>query len=228
MTKAKVVLPHGEDAKAKKPRLKKSDGANVTESRKAIIGQEVHGIVDGSFDAGYLLTVKVGDSPLVFRGLVFEPGMLPPLSKNNDIAPTIRAATWDQQITLPTTVEVPQVVNGSSLTARESTRVVTGQGLQNQDEGLSNLARIAAVEQGTTEPSYVPEAVVNISTLKKEAGDLGDLEADRTEPIHLDKIVDSRNDFLSTQCSSINSDVEMPELVVQKVANPRTQQSDPY
>ncbi|KAI5054420.1 hypothetical protein GOP47_0030687, partial [Adiantum capillus-veneris] len=198
MTKAKVVLPHGEDAKAKKPRLKKSDGANVTESRKAIIGQEVHGIVDGSFDAGYLLTVKVGDSPLVFRGLVFEP------------------------------VEVPQVVNGSSLTARESTRVVTGQGLQNQDEGLSNLARIAAVEQGTTEPSYVPEAVVNISTLKKEAGDLGDLEADRTEPIHLDKIVDSRNDFLSTQCSSINSDVEMPELVVQKVANPRTQQSDPY
>lgn len=105
MTKPKEVMPSKEDSKAKKPRLKKSDGSNPAESEKPFIGQEVHGIVDGSFDAGYLLTVKVGDSPLVLRGLVFEPGLSVPLSKVNDIAPKVKATIRDQQVVFPTPMQ---------------------------------------------------------------------------------------------------------------------------
>ncbi|MCO5598434.1 hypothetical protein L7F22_052529 [Adiantum nelumboides] len=213
MTKAKAILPPGEDAKAKKPRLKKSDNANATESQKTFIGQEVHGIVDGSFDAGYLLTVKVGDLPLVFRGLVFEPGMLAPLSKSNDIAPTIQAKTRDQQVALHMSGKVPMAVNGSSPTTREGTRGVDRQGPlhSKEDDRLSNLTRISALEQGSTEPSYSAEDFT--ANTSKDTDDLGNLEVNRTEQIHPDEITDSRNDLPATHFSSMSRDVEMPESV---------------
>ena len=53
----------------------------------AFVGQQVHGVLDGSFDAGYLLTVRVGNSQTVLRGAVFEPTLSAPICKANDIAP---------------------------------------------------------------------------------------------------------------------------------------------
>jgi hypothetical protein len=53
------------------------------------VGQSVHGVLDGSFDAGYLLMVRVGDTDTVLRGVVFDPGMSVPISKENDIAPNV-------------------------------------------------------------------------------------------------------------------------------------------
>lgn len=59
------------------------------------VGQSVHGVVDGSFDAGYLVTVRVGDSETVFRGVVFGPGLSLPLDRDNDVAPKMKRMVRD-------------------------------------------------------------------------------------------------------------------------------------
>ncbi|KAF6162874.1 hypothetical protein GIB67_021023 [Kingdonia uniflora] len=55
-----------------------------------MVGKVVSGVLDGSFDAGYLLTVRVGDTNTVLRGVVFEPGLSVPVSGANDVAPHIK------------------------------------------------------------------------------------------------------------------------------------------
>ncbi|XP_012091366.1 uncharacterized protein LOC105649351 isoform X2 [Jatropha curcas] len=52
-----------------------------------MVGQVVSGVIEGSFDAGYLLKVKVGDTDTHLRGVVFLPGRFTPISASNDIAP---------------------------------------------------------------------------------------------------------------------------------------------
>lgn len=51
-----------------------------------LTGKTVEGIVDGSFDAGYFLTVKVADSDIFLRGVVFSPSKSVPVTRYNDIA----------------------------------------------------------------------------------------------------------------------------------------------
>ncbi|KAK1324279.1 hypothetical protein QJS10_CPA01g00910 [Acorus calamus] len=53
----------------------------------AFIGQMVSGVVDGMFDAGYMLTVRVADSETMLRGVIFEPGLSIPITTENDVAP---------------------------------------------------------------------------------------------------------------------------------------------
>ncbi|XP_039020049.1 uncharacterized protein LOC120151755 [Hibiscus syriacus] len=52
-----------------------------------MLGQMVSGVVEGSFDAGYLLNVKVADTNLHLRGVVFLPGLVAPVTGANDVAP---------------------------------------------------------------------------------------------------------------------------------------------
>ncbi|MCO5606095.1 hypothetical protein L7F22_060282 [Adiantum nelumboides] len=63
----------------------------------ANVGQQVHGVVDGMFDAGYLVTVRVGDTETVFRGVVFGPGLSLPLNAENDVAPKLKKMTHDDE-----------------------------------------------------------------------------------------------------------------------------------
>ncbi|XP_010456356.1 PREDICTED: uncharacterized protein LOC104737793, partial [Camelina sativa] len=55
-----------------------------------LVGKEVSGVVEGSFDAGYLLNVKVKDSDIKLRGLVFIPDRVKPVTPENDVAPLVR------------------------------------------------------------------------------------------------------------------------------------------
>ncbi|XVF27858.1 hypothetical protein REPUB_Repub14bG0145400 [Reevesia pubescens] len=52
-----------------------------------MVGQMVSGVIEGSFDAGYLLDVKVGDTNTHLRGVVFLPGRFTPITAANDVAP---------------------------------------------------------------------------------------------------------------------------------------------
>ena len=52
-----------------------------------MIGQMVSGVIEGCFDAGYLLNVKVGDTNMHLRGVVFLPGRFTPITAANDVAP---------------------------------------------------------------------------------------------------------------------------------------------
>ncbi|XP_031495136.1 uncharacterized protein LOC116260788 [Nymphaea colorata] len=64
--------------------------ADSTYSDNAMVGQIVSGVLDGSFDSGYLLTVRVGDTHTVLRGVVFEPGRSVPITAANDVAPHVK------------------------------------------------------------------------------------------------------------------------------------------
>uniref|UniRef100_A0A5B7B9G0 AT hook motif-containing protein n=1 Tax=Davidia involucrata TaxID=16924 RepID=A0A5B7B9G0_DAVIN len=53
-------------------------------------GQVVSGVIEGSFDAGYLLSVRAGNSNTLLRGVVFQPGLFTPITRANDVAPHAR------------------------------------------------------------------------------------------------------------------------------------------
>ncbi|MCO5580275.1 hypothetical protein L7F22_034141 [Adiantum nelumboides] len=88
-----------------KPRLAKSQKSNhsakSTNSNEGeatyskvppsnVVGQTVHGVVDGSFDAGFLVSLRMGDSESLYRGVVFGPGLSIPVSKETDIAKNVK------------------------------------------------------------------------------------------------------------------------------------------
>ena len=58
------------------------------------LGQLVHGVIDGSFDAGFLVSLKMGNSDVLYHGVIFEPGMSIPLSKDTDVANNVK---WHRQ-----------------------------------------------------------------------------------------------------------------------------------
>lgn len=63
------------------------DTVNV--ANDGMIGQAVTGVVETAFDAGYFLNVRIGDSNINFRGVVFKPGHFDPVTAENDVAPHV-------------------------------------------------------------------------------------------------------------------------------------------
>lgn len=53
-------------------------------------GQVVSGVIEGEFDGGYLLTVKVRNSDITLKGVVFKSGQCVPITADNDVAPNIQ------------------------------------------------------------------------------------------------------------------------------------------
>ncbi|MCO5590896.1 hypothetical protein L7F22_044871 [Adiantum nelumboides] len=88
--------PPKPDGRGRKPKRKLSDVAWPA-VENAFVGQQVHGVLDGSFDAGYLLTVRVGNTQTVLRGAVFEPTLSVPISQANDIAPHVKFISRGEQ-----------------------------------------------------------------------------------------------------------------------------------
>lgn len=50
----------------------------------SLIGQQVIGVLEGTFDAGYFLSLKVGNKGTILRGVVFSDGI--PISNDKNIA----------------------------------------------------------------------------------------------------------------------------------------------
>lgn len=65
-------------------RVDKIDGTN-----DGMVGQPVTGVIEAAFDAGYLLTVRIGNCNTNFRGVVFKPGNYSPITAENDVAPHV-------------------------------------------------------------------------------------------------------------------------------------------
>lgn len=61
----------------------------VRESNDVMVGQAVSGVIEAVFDAGYLLSVRVGNSDTTLKGLVFKSGHFVPVCPENDVAPGI-------------------------------------------------------------------------------------------------------------------------------------------
>ncbi|XP_022723487.1 uncharacterized protein LOC111280404 [Durio zibethinus] len=76
-----LVAPASDSLKKKKQIVGTSNPASEN-----VVGQMVSGVIEGSFDAGYLLNVKVGDTNTHLRGVIFLPGRFTPVSAANDVA----------------------------------------------------------------------------------------------------------------------------------------------
>lgn len=68
----------------------KSRKADKFDDKDGMVGQAVAGVVEASFDAGYLLTVRIGNSHTILRGVVFKPGHYVPVTSQNDVAPHVQ------------------------------------------------------------------------------------------------------------------------------------------
>ncbi|KAG2318503.1 hypothetical protein Bca4012_055293 [Brassica carinata] len=55
-----------------------------------LVGEIVTGVVEGSFEAGLIINVKVKDSDTRLRGVVFARGKVVPVTPENDLAPHVK------------------------------------------------------------------------------------------------------------------------------------------
>ncbi|KAL8197728.1 hypothetical protein R6Q57_024262 [Mikania cordata] len=60
-----------------------------------IVGQVVRGVIDGFFDAGYLISVCVGPNNTLLRGLVFQQGHFCQITPANDVASNLNMCRRD-------------------------------------------------------------------------------------------------------------------------------------
>lgn len=77
----------------------------------SMVGTVVSGVIDACFESGYLLSVKIGNSSTLLRGVVFQPGKVSPVTPINDIAPNAKMYKR-QDIPIPV-VNTPSQANGS-------------------------------------------------------------------------------------------------------------------
>ncbi|KAJ9136332.1 hypothetical protein P3X46_033423 [Hevea brasiliensis] len=100
-----------------------------------MVGQVVSGVIEGSFDAGYLLKVKVGDTDTHLRGVVFLPGRFSPITASNDVAPQ---AKMYRRTEMPLPVANPQTLVPGPVPSSEQS--------DKQPVELQNLAPIVQVQ----------------------------------------------------------------------------------
>lgn len=151
-----LILPKP-DGRGRKPRRNKYDATWPTIIDSDFIGQQVHGVLDGSFDAGYLLTVRVGHSQTVLRGVVFEPSLSIPISRSNDIAPNVKLARRNEQIHPPMLQPVTLM---SPIVSSPVARLSVAQPI---------CVSSPAATQSTAFKEYQPPALTGASTVSAKA-----------------------------------------------------------
>ncbi|CAF2149060.1 unnamed protein product [Brassica rapa] len=78
-------------AKRKRGRPRKDETTTQPQQENInLVGKTFSGAATGSFDAGYLLNVKMNDSDTKLRGLVFKKGKVTPVTPENDVAPHVK------------------------------------------------------------------------------------------------------------------------------------------
>lgn len=76
-----------------------------------LVGQPVSGMLDGVFDAGFLITVQVGNSGPLLRGMVFDSQLSVPISAANDVAPHIKMSKREE-IPIPAPIPAEPLQRG--------------------------------------------------------------------------------------------------------------------
>ncbi|PRQ28480.1 hypothetical protein RchiOBHm_Chr5g0003491 [Rosa chinensis] len=117
-------LVHGESTPAMPgpdslKKNKQSAGTN-DDGEDEMVGRVVSGVIEGSFDAGYLLNVKVEDTDTQLRGVVFLPGKFTPVTAANDVAPNVKMCKR-KEVPIPA-VNLQSHLYGSARPSEQSNR----------------------------------------------------------------------------------------------------------
>ncbi|KAH7436021.1 hypothetical protein KP509_06G089800 [Ceratopteris richardii] len=97
-------------------KLEEEDARGAGGATEVRVGQSVHGVVDGTFDAGYLVTIRVGDAETVFRGIMFGHGLYSPLSTDNDVAPDLKKVSRADEAGIPASEQEAGGAGASDIT----------------------------------------------------------------------------------------------------------------
>ncbi|CAN6842535.1 unnamed protein product [Brassica oleracea] len=92
--------PLGDEGQAQHPPV-------VTTTDENLIGQVFSGVVEGSFEAGYFLNVKVLDTEKQLKGIVFLPNKVAPVTPATDLFPQAKMYVREH-ITTPPEVKTNQ------------------------------------------------------------------------------------------------------------------------
>uniref|UniRef100_A0A2N9EX36 AT hook motif-containing protein n=1 Tax=Fagus sylvatica TaxID=28930 RepID=A0A2N9EX36_FAGSY len=88
----------------------------IGDGNDVMMGQVVSGVIEAAFDAGYLLSVRVGNSNTTLRGVVFKPGHYMPVSAENDVVPDIQMIRRNE---IPIPAEIYTQVHANNPRSRE-------------------------------------------------------------------------------------------------------------
>ncbi|XP_030453581.1 uncharacterized protein LOC115675108 [Syzygium oleosum] len=103
-----------------------------------MLGQRFSGLVEAEFDAGYLLTVRLGNPQKTLRGVVFKPGCHQPVSAENDVAPGVPMI---QRVEIPRP-ERKRRTRASEANSREKNASPTHAAPVSADSGPSNGKKV--------------------------------------------------------------------------------------
>ncbi|CAH8333996.1 unnamed protein product [Eruca vesicaria subsp. sativa] len=84
------------------------EGQGVTSTDENLIGRVFSGVVEGSFEAGYFLNVKVLDTEKQLKGIVFLPNKVAPLTPATDLFPQAKMYVREAPSSTPPDVEKNQ------------------------------------------------------------------------------------------------------------------------
>ncbi|XP_010529433.1 PREDICTED: uncharacterized protein LOC104806301 [Tarenaya hassleriana] len=82
----------------------KPDNMSTDDAVDNMMGQVVSGVVEGSFDAGYFISVNAKDTDKELRGIVFIPDKVTPITAENDVAPHAKMY-GREEIAVPSTLD---------------------------------------------------------------------------------------------------------------------------
>ncbi|GAB2258680.1 hypothetical protein Droror1_Dr00014840 [Drosera rotundifolia] len=85
----------------------------------SILGVSVTGVIEGSFDDGYILSVQIGNSETPLRGVIFKPGHYLPVTAELDVAPHVQMIKR-KEVPFPSTSSAPMHRAGRRGRARDS------------------------------------------------------------------------------------------------------------
>lgn len=211
---AAPMPPGFEGAKEYQPQ-KADRTAGVNNS---MVGQAVSGVVEATFDAGYLLTVRIGNSTEKFRGVVFKPGHYVPVTPENDVAPHL-------QLIRRNDVQFPAETHGFS---RRQKLAVRSRALVPSKRRTSPLQAAPSVPpvgaRGTVVPLVLQpiNGVPNSNQIPPRVVNFGDKDVHMVEPLSMlppDRSIPVSQLFLGTQAQSMHQASQVKEQNENKVIN---------
>ncbi|XP_048130304.1 uncharacterized protein LOC115750010 [Rhodamnia argentea] len=128
-----------------------------------MLGQRFSGVVEAEFDAGYLLTVSLGNPQRTLRGVVFKPGCHLPVSAENDVAPGLPMI---QRVEIPRP-ERKRRTRASNANSREKNASPTHAAPVSAYSGPSNgkkvpLAKTWAASVAAEDKDMAPPAIKDV------------------------------------------------------------------
>lgn len=192
-----------------------------------MVGQAVSGVVEATFDAGYLLTVRIGNSTEKFRGVVFKPGHYVPVTPENDVAPHL-------QLIRRNDVQFPAETHG--LSRRQKLAIHSGALVPSKRKSapLQAAPSVPPVgARGTVVPLVLQpvNGVPNPNQTPSDASraprvmNFGDKDVHMVEPLSMlppDRSIPVSQLFLGTQAQSMHQVSQVKEQNENKVINEGT------